>query len=200
MAHAIRVHQYGGPEVMKYEAVEVGKPGAGQVKLKQHAVGLNYIDIYHRTGLYPLPSLPFILGMEGAGEVTEVGAGVTEFKVGDRVAYAGPTGAYADERLIAAERLVKMPDVDRLQDRRRDDAAGHDRALPAAPHLQGRPGDDDAVPRRRRRRRPHRLPMGEAPRRHHHRHRRLRREVRARQGRRRHARHQSTATRTSSSG
>ncbi len=84
-------------------------PGPGQVRLKQTAVGLNYIDVYVRTGFYPQPSLPFIPGMEGAGIVTAVGSGVTEFAVGDRVAYAGPIGAYAQERLIAADRVVKIP-------------------------------------------------------------------------------------------
>jgi NADPH2:quinone reductase len=110
MAHAIRVHKYGGPEVLQWEEVEVGAPGQGQVKLKQHAVGLNYIDVYFRTGLYPQPSLPFTPGMEGAGEVTAVGPGVTDLKVGDRVAYANPPGSYATERLIPAERVVKIPD------------------------------------------------------------------------------------------
>ncbi len=110
MAHAIRVHKYGGPEVLQLDEITVGAPGQGQVKLKQHAIGLNYIDVYLRTGLYPQPSFPFIPGMEGAGEVTAVGPGVTEFKVGDRVAYAGPAGGYASERLIPADRIVKLPD------------------------------------------------------------------------------------------
>lgn len=110
MAHAIRVHKYGGPEALAYEAVDVGAPGPGQVKLKQHAIGLNYIDVYLRTGLYPQPAMPFVPGMEGAGEVTAVGPAITEFKVGDRVAYAGPPGGYASERLIAADRVVKLPD------------------------------------------------------------------------------------------
>jgi len=110
MAYAIRVHKTGGPEALQYEEVEVGQPGAGEVKLKQHAIGLNYIDVYLRTGLYPQPSSPFVPGMEGAGEVTAVGAGVTDLKVGDRVAYAGPAGGYATERLIPAAKVVKMPD------------------------------------------------------------------------------------------
>jgi len=109
MAHAIRVHQHGGTEALKYEAVEVGAPGNGQVKLKQHAIGVNFIDVYQRTGLYP-QTLPFSPGNEGAGEVTAVGAGVTDLKVGDRVAYAGAIGAYADERLAPADKLVKLPD------------------------------------------------------------------------------------------
>ncbi|MEZ5853242.1 MAG: quinone oxidoreductase [Hyphomicrobiaceae bacterium] len=110
MAYAIRVHKTGGPEALQYEEVEVGAPGAGEVRLKQHAIGLNYIDVYLRTGLYPQPSSPFVPGMEGAGEITAVGSGVTDLKVGDRVAYAGPAGGYASERLIAADRVVKMPD------------------------------------------------------------------------------------------
>ena len=109
MTHAIRVHEYGGPEVLKWEEVEVGAPGPGQVKIKQTAVGLNYIDVYQRTGLYPQPSLPFIPGMEGAGVVTAIGEGVRDLKVGRRVAYAGSVGAYAQERLIAADRVVRIP-------------------------------------------------------------------------------------------
>lgn len=110
MAHAIRVHQHGGSEALKYETVEVGAPGSGQVKLKQHAIGVNFIDVYQRTGLYPQASMPFTPGNEGAGEVTAVGEGVTDLKVGDRVAYAGAIGAYADERLAPAAQLVKLPD------------------------------------------------------------------------------------------
>jgi NADPH2:quinone reductase len=109
MTHAIRVHRYGGPEVLQSEEVEVGDPGPGQVRIRQTAVGLNYIDIYGRTGLYPQPSLPFVPGQEGAGVVTAVGDGVRDLKVGKRVAYAGPIGAYAEERLIAADRVVKLP-------------------------------------------------------------------------------------------
>ena len=109
MVHAIRIHQHGGPDVMKWEEVEVGEPGQGQVRLKHRAIGLNYIDTYHRSGLYKI-SLPTVIGMEGAGEVTAVGPGVTDLKVGDRVAYASPMGGYAEERLIPADRGVKIPD------------------------------------------------------------------------------------------
>ena len=109
MAHAIRVHQVGGPEVLQWEKVEVGEPGPGQVRLRQEAAGLNFIDVYHRTGLYPQP-LPFTPGVEGAGIVESVGTGVDQVKPGDRVAYAGPIGGYAEVRLIAADRLVKLPD------------------------------------------------------------------------------------------
>lgn len=110
MSHAIQIHQTGGPEKLQWEEVKVGNPGHGQVLIKQTAVGLNYIDVYHRTGLYPLP-LPFIPGMEAAGIVDSVGEGVTHLKSGDRVAYASVIGAYAESRLIAADRLVKLPNT-----------------------------------------------------------------------------------------
>jgi NADPH2:quinone reductase len=107
--HAIRIHQPGGPEVLKWEEVDSAEPGEGQVKLRQEAAGLNFIDVYHRTGFYPQP-LPFAPGVEGAGVVEAVGPGVEHVKVGDRVAYAGPIGGYAEERLIDADRVVKLPD------------------------------------------------------------------------------------------
>ncbi|MDE2585069.1 MAG: quinone oxidoreductase [Betaproteobacteria bacterium] len=110
MTHAIRMHKTGGPEVMSWEDVSVGTPGPGEARVKHAAVGLNFIDTYHRTGLYPLP-LPSGLGLEGAGTVEAVGEGVTSLKPGDRVAYAGgPIGAYAEERLIPADRLLKLPE------------------------------------------------------------------------------------------
>jgi NADPH2:quinone reductase len=109
MAHAIRIHRTGGPEVLQWDQIEVGAPGPGEVRLKHAAIGLNYIDVYHRNGLYKLPSLPAVIGMEGAGEVTAVGAAVADLAVGDRVAYASPIGAYAEERLIPADRVVKLP-------------------------------------------------------------------------------------------
>ena len=110
MPHAIRIHQPGGAEVLKWEEVEVPDPGPGQVKIRQEAAGLNFIDVYHRRGLYPQP-LPFTPGTEGAGTVEAVGPGVTDVRPGDRVAYAGPIGGYAEERLIDADRLVKLPDA-----------------------------------------------------------------------------------------
>jgi len=110
MTSAIRIHEAGGPEVLKWETVEVGEPGPGQVRLRQEAAGLNYIDVYHRTGLYPQP-LPFIPGVEGAGVVAAVGDGVAGVTAGDRVAYAGPIGGYAEERLIAADQLVRLPEA-----------------------------------------------------------------------------------------
>ncbi len=109
MPHAIRIHQTGGPEVLKWEPIEVGNPGTGEVRVKHTAVGLNYIDVYHRTGLYPMP-LPFTPGLEAAGVIESVGAEVTELKVGDRVAYGvGPIGAYSEARLMPAEKLMKLP-------------------------------------------------------------------------------------------
>ncbi len=112
MTHAIRIHQTGGPEVLTWDEVELGPPGPGEVLLKQSAVGLNFIDVYHRTGLYPLAELPAVIGMEGAGQIAAVGEGITALKPGDRVAYAGlPVGAYAQARLIPADRLVKLPDA-----------------------------------------------------------------------------------------
>ncbi len=110
MPYAVRVHEYGGPEVMRWEEIDISAPGPGQIHIKQNAAGLNYIDVYGRTGLYPQPELPFVLGMEGAGEVLKVGEGVTNVVVGDRVAYASVIGGYAQERLIAADRVVKLPD------------------------------------------------------------------------------------------
>ena len=110
MTNAIRIHEHGGPDVMKWEAIEVGSPGEQEMRVRHTAVGLNYIDTYHRTGLYKIP-LPSVIGREGAGVVEAIGAAVTEFKVGDRVAYASaPIGSYAEARLIAADRVVKIPD------------------------------------------------------------------------------------------
>jgi NADPH2:quinone reductase len=109
MTHAIRIHEAGGPEVLHWEEVEVGEPGPGQLRIRQAAAGLNFIDVYHRSGLYPQRA-PFTPGVEGAGTVDAVGDQVHDFKPGDRVAYAGPQGGYAEERLIDADRVVKLPD------------------------------------------------------------------------------------------
>jgi len=109
MTHAIRFHQTGGPEVLRWEEVAVGDPGANEARIRQHACGLNFIDIYHRTGLYPVP-LPSGIGLEGAGVVEAVGSAVRHLQPGDRVAYAGgPLGGYSEARLIPADRLVKLP-------------------------------------------------------------------------------------------
>ncbi|MCP5045849.1 MAG: quinone oxidoreductase, partial [bacterium] len=111
MAKAIRIFETGGPEVLRWEDFDPGKPEPGEVLVRHEAVGLNFIDVYHRTGLYPLPSLPATPGLEGAGIVEKIGEGVSEVIVGDRVAYAGiPPGAYAEIRRIPADRLVKLPE------------------------------------------------------------------------------------------
>ncbi len=110
MINAILIRETGGADVLKYEQVELGQPKAGEARIRHEAVGLNFIDVYFRTGLYKAPQLPFIPGQEGAGTVVAVGEGVTNVNVGDRVAYTGAMGSYADERLIAADRLVKVPD------------------------------------------------------------------------------------------
>lgn len=108
---AILVSQHGGPEVLEWRDHEAGNPGPGEVRIRQEAVGLNFIDVYFRTGLYPAPKgLPLIPGNEGAGIVTALGEGVSQFNIGDRVAYVGPLGAYAEERLVPAAVLVKVPD------------------------------------------------------------------------------------------
>lgn len=110
MTKAIRIHANGGPEVMRLEDVPTPDPGPGEALVHHAAVGLNYIDVYFRTGLYKT-TLPAIIGMEAAGTVTAIGAGVTTLAVGDRVAYASaPIGAYATDRVIAADRLVRLPD------------------------------------------------------------------------------------------
>jgi NADPH2:quinone reductase len=111
MVAAVRVHKHGGPEVLTLEDVEIPAPGQGQVRIKQHACGINFIDTYFRMGAYPSPvGMPFIAGNESAGEVTAIGPGVTDIKVGDRVGFVGPLGGYAAERNAPAERLVKLPD------------------------------------------------------------------------------------------
>ena len=110
MTHAIIIQQPGGPEEMRWEEVQVGAPGPGEIRLKQSAIGLNYIDCYHRSGLYPL-EMPHGIGMEAAGTVEEVGVGVTDLAAGDRVAYAcPPPGSYAEVRNMAADKVVKLPD------------------------------------------------------------------------------------------
>ena len=110
MVKAVRVHEHGGPEVLRYEDIELPPPGAGEVRMRHTAIGLNFIDTYFRSGLYPAPGMPFVLGNEGAGEVLAVGPGVADFKVGDRVAYTTAHGAYAEERNIAASQLIHVPE------------------------------------------------------------------------------------------
>ena len=117
MSKAIRVERTGGPEALQWADVPVGQPGRGEALVRHTAIGVNFIDVYHRRGLYPLPSLPAVIGLEAAGRVEAVGPGVTEVVPGDRVAYAGgPTGAYSEARVIPSDRLVKLPDG--IDDRR----------------------------------------------------------------------------------
>jgi NADPH2:quinone reductase len=111
MVAAVRVHKVGGPEVLTYEDVSVPAPGAGQIKIRNHACGVNFIDTYFRMGMYPSPvGMPFVSGNEGAGEVIAIGPGVTDIKVGDRVGYVSALGAYSEERILPADRAVKLPD------------------------------------------------------------------------------------------
>ncbi len=110
MVAAVRVHKVGGPEVLTYEDISVAAPGPDQIRVKQHACGINYTDVYFRSGMYPAPGgLPFIVGSEAAGEVVDVGPGVNEFKRGDRVAYVTGPGCYTAERLVPTDRAVKLP-------------------------------------------------------------------------------------------
>lgn len=111
MVKAIRVHKVGGPEVLSYEDITLPQPGPGEVLVRNRAIGLNFIDTYFRTGLYPAPQMPFVPGNEGAGEVLSVGANVTEFKPGDRVAYVATLGSYADERIVAVNSVVALPEA-----------------------------------------------------------------------------------------
>lgn len=110
MARQVRIDGVGGPEALRIEEVDIGPPGPGEVRIRQCAAGVNYVDVYHRTGLYPLPELPSVLGVEGAGFIDAVGPDVTGLAIGDRVAWAGlPVGGYAEARLLPAERLLKLP-------------------------------------------------------------------------------------------
>jgi NADPH2:quinone reductase len=110
MGRAIRIHRYGGPEVLQWEEVALGPPGPGEVLVRHTAIGVNFIDIYNRTGLYPLPSLPAVLGREAAGIVVATGSGVDSIRVGQRVAYVLSLGAYAEERILPAESLIPLPE------------------------------------------------------------------------------------------
>jgi len=130
---AVRIHQFGGPEVLQVDEIPTPTPGPGQVLVRLRAVGVNFIDTYHRTGLYRI-SLPFIPGQEGAGEVAAVGPGVTEFREGDRVAYAGVSGSYAEYNVVPADRLVKLPPPSISRRRRRSSSRASPRnSSPSAP-------------------------------------------------------------------
>ena len=137
MTKAVRIEKTGGPEVMQLVAVDLAKPEPGEVRIKQTAIGLNYIDTYHRSGLYPV-KLPSGLGLEAAGVVEDVGQGVTSLKVGDRVAYGnGPIGAYAQATKHCGRARRQNSRNHKRPDRRRHDVEGHNRALSPARHLQG---------------------------------------------------------------
>ncbi len=110
MSKAIRIHATGGPEVLRWDDVPKPEPGPGEILLRHEAIGLNYIDVYFRTGLYKMPNLPAVLGQEGAGVIEAVGADVTGLQVGDRISYAGSLGAYATHRVLPADRAIKLPD------------------------------------------------------------------------------------------
>jgi NADPH:quinone reductase len=110
MVKAIRVHETGGPEVLRFEDIDLAPPGPGEVQIRQYAAGVNFLDVYYRTGAYLAPTNPFILGNEGAGEIAALGEGVTKFRIGDRVAYAGTLGGYAEARNIEAKFVVPLPE------------------------------------------------------------------------------------------
>ena len=132
MTKAVQIAQHGGPEQLKVVDVTVGDPGPGEIRIRHHAVGLNFIDVYHRTGVYPLP-MPATIGMEGAGIVEAVGAGVAHLQPGDRAAYASqPPGAYCEVRVMPAKCVVKLPRRHQLRDGCGHDAQGSDGAIPAA--------------------------------------------------------------------
>ncbi len=142
-ARAIRFHETGGPDVLKLEDVPVPPPGKDEVTIAQEAIGVNFIDIYYRTGLYPAP-MPSGLGFEGAGVVEAVGPGVAHVKVGDRVAYGqGPLGAYATRRTMPALQVVRLPDADLVRGRCRDDAQGPHGAVPVPADLSAAGRRDD---------------------------------------------------------
>jgi len=111
MVKAIRIHKTGGPEVLQLEDITLPEPGSGELRVRNRAIGLNFIDTYFRTGLYAVPQLPFVPGNEGAGEVVAVGPGVTEFKPGDRVAYVATLGSYAEERIVPVNSTVALPEA-----------------------------------------------------------------------------------------
>ena len=139
MVAAVRVHKHGGPEVLTFEDVEVPAPGQGQIKIKQHACGVNFIDTYFRMGMYPSPvGMPFVAGNEGAGEVIAVGPGVTDIKVGDRVAYVVAARRLFGRAPAAGRARREAAGQHQLRAGRRHDAQGHDGAISAQPHLQGR--------------------------------------------------------------
>ncbi len=179
----IRVHKPGGPEVMVYEDFELPPPGPGEARVRHEAIGVNYLDVYQRSGFYPPPSLPFSPGKEGAGVVTAVGTGVKDFKPGDRVAYVTTVGSYAEERNVVVSHLVKSAASDPSST-----AAGMMLKGLTAQYLlrqtyRVQRGRHDPRPCRGRRRRADPLPVGQGAGRDRHRHRRLRGQGQDRQSR-----------------
>ena len=197
MPKAVRYHKQGGPEVLQVEDVQVGDPGPGQVRVRHKAIGVNFVDTYQRSGLYPM-QLPAVAGNEGAGVVEAVGAGVTDLKAGDRVTYTGLPGSYCEVRVVPADRLVKLPEGISDEQAASMMLKGMTVQYLIHSHLQGEDGRHGALARRRRRRRPDRRPVAEGARRDRHRHGRLGGEGGARQGARLAARDQLQPARTSS--
>jgi hypothetical protein len=186
MVAAVRIHKTGGPEVLTYEDIELKEPGQGEVRIKHSAIGLNFIDTYFRTGLYPaVGGLPMIPGNEGSGVVTALGCGRHRSSRSAIASLTAPHRAATRPNGTSRRQARQAARQHRRQDRGRHDAEGPHRAISPAAHLQGRKGKYGARPRRRRRRRPHSLPMGESSRRHRDRHRRFRRQGGAREEERR---------------
>ena len=165
MSHTIRIHETGGPEVLRWDEVDLPSPQVGEVRLRQTAVGVNFIDTYHRSGLYPVGGMPSGIGVEGAGVVEEVGEGVSELNVGDRVAYAGgPLGSYATDRTMPVETIVRLPDDLQEKAGGGDSVEGSHDAIPRTWMSHRSAGRDDFDPGGRGWSRFARLPVGEAPR------------------------------------
>ena len=178
MVKAVRVHETGGPEAMRIEDIELPPPGRGEVLVRNHAIGVNFIDVYFRKGLYPAPP-PFTPGNEGAGEVIAVGKGVKDFKVGDRVAYLASLGAYAQERVVAEDRLIKLPKRFPYEVAAAMMLKGLTAQYLLRQTFKVKAGDIDPRPCGGGRRRAHPLPMGEGARRPCDRHGRLGRKRRS---------------------
>ncbi len=173
----------GGPEVLTYEEIELPAPGQGQVRVKQHACGVNFIDTYFRMGMYPSPvGLPFVAGNEAAGEVIAVGPGVTDLKVGDRVGYVVALGCYAAERIVPADRAVKLPANISYEQAAAMMLKGMTAEYLLRRTFKVEKGMNVLRSRRSRRRRPDPLPMGQSSRRQCHRHGRLQGQGGTRQG------------------
>ena len=182
MPKAMRINETGGPEVLRWENIDVGEPGEGQARVRHTAVGVNFIDTYHRSGLYPVP-LPSGIGSEAAGVVEAVGPGVTVVRPGERVAYGGgPPGSYAEARVLPARHSGPDPGWSRGSNRGGGDAQGNDRPVPDPPDLPRQAWRNGPVPRRGGRSRADRLPVAQGTRGDGHRDGRDRRRRRPRPG------------------